>query len=502
MAVSGTSGGLGVSRIMGPATFPSGDALDDIVADPDGAKSDYTINPFFLHFVARDVESRFAIEHLSRALPTIRLFLIAASLLYATFGILDAYIIPDARTDAWLIRYAFVCPFLLGVVSFSFSRAFRRVAQLLLSLCVFVAGFGIVLMVIVALPPGNGLYYAGLIVVVIYGSSLIGLRCTKAAAISLLLLTLYDIVAISINPIPGQLLLNNNFFLVMSVAIGVFSSYVQELQARRDFIANEMLRCEKVRADYLRAEAESASKSKSDFLAMMSHELRTPLNAILGFSEIMQRRMFGPVGSERYASYVDDIHHTARHLLSVITDILDLSKAEVGKITLNEQEVDIFSIVSQCFRLLRERAAENGVRLTLAAPEKDRPIMRVDPTLIKQVFINILGNAIKFTPSGGSVNGLLAINQDGTWVARCVDTGIGIAKADIPRALQPFVQLASALNRKHDGTGLGLPLAKKITELHGGMLSISSELGVGTIVEISLPPERLVSRSTERAGAA
>jgi signal transduction histidine kinase len=128
--------------------------------------------------------------------------------------------------------------------------------------------------------------------------------------------------------------------------------------------------------------------------------------------------------------------------------------------------------------------------------------MRVDPTLIKQVFINILGNAIKFTPSGGSVNGLLAINQDGTWVARCVDTGIGIAKADIPRALQPFVQLASALNRKHDGTGLGLPLAKKITELHGGTLSISSELGVGTIVEISLPPERLVSRSTERAGAA
>ena len=357
-------------------------------------------------------------------------------------------------------------------------------------------------MVTVAPPPGNALYYAGLIMVVIYGSSLIGLRCTKAAATSVLLVALYDIVAIFVNPIAGQTLLNNNFFLVMSVAIGIFSSYVQERQARRDFIATEMLRREKRRADYLRAEAESASKSKSDFLAMMSHELRTPLNAILGFSEIMQRRMFGPISPERYASYVEDIHHTAQHLLSVITDILDLSKAEVGKLTLNEQEVDIFSVLAQCFRLLRERAAENGVRLTLAAPDNARPIMRVDPTLIKQVFINILGNAIKFTPSGGSVSGLLAVDQGGAWVARCIDTGIGIAKADIPRVLQPFVQLESALSRKHDGTGLGLALAKEITELHGGRLSISSELGVGTIVEISLPPERLVSRTAERAGAA
>jgi two-component system cell cycle sensor histidine kinase PleC len=494
MAVSETSGRLEVSPITASATLGSRDPLQDVV--------DYSINPLFLHFVSPPVEGRFAIHHLTRALPTTRLFLTAASLLYATFGILDAYVIPDARADAWLIRYAFVCPFLIGVVFFSFSHAFRYVAQLLLSLCVFVAGFGIVLMVVIAQPPGNALYYAGLIVVVIYGSSLIGLRCTKAAATSVSLVALYDIVAISINPISSQMLLNNNFFLFMSVAIGVFSSYVQELQVRRDFIANEMLRREKSRADYLRVEAESASKSKSDFLAMMSHELRTPLNAILGFSEIMQRRMFGPIGSERYASYVEDIHHTATHLLNVITDILDLSKAEVGRLTLNEQEVDIFSILGQCFRLLRERAAESGVRLTLAAPENAHPIMRVDPTLIKQVFINILGNAIKFTPSGGSVGGLLVCNQDGAWVVRCVDTGIGIAQADIPRVVQPFVQLESALNRKHDGTGLGLPLAKKITELHGGRLSISSELGVGTIVEIALPPERLVSRPAEQAGAA
>ena len=502
MAALGTSPGLEASPPAIPETLLSGNSRYGERSELDALKTDYSINPIFLHFGARQVERRFAVENLDRALPTIRLFLVAASILYAAFGILDAYIIPEARTDAWLIRFAMVCPFLLGVVVFSFFRAFRHVAQVLLSLCVFLAGFGIVLMVAIASPPGNSLYYAGLIMVVIYGSSLVGLRFTKAVATSVLLVALYDLVAISVNPISPSLLLNNNFFLIMSVGIGMFSSYIQERLARRDFIATEMLRREKMRADRLRTEAESASRSKSDFLAMMSHELRTPLNAILGFSEIMQRRMFGPVGSERYASYVEDIHNTAQHLLSVITDILDLSKAEVGKLTLNEQDTDVLAIFGQCFRLLRERAAENGVRLRLITPQNALPVMRVDPTLIKQVFINILGNAIKFTPSGGAVTGMLDNGPDGSCVVRCIDTGIGIAKADIARVVQPFVQLESALSRKHDGTGLGLALAKTIMELHGGRLSISSQLGAGTVVEMSFPRERRVAREAERAGAA
>jgi signal transduction histidine kinase len=452
----------------------------------------FKLNPLTLRFRSIRVEQQFKAADLARGLPTIRVFLLAASLLYGVFGALDAYDIPEIKPTAWLIRYAFVCPFLLCVVLFTYCDTFRRVAQLVLASSVLVCGVGILVMISIAASAGSALYYAGLIMVVIYGASLIRLRWVIAAALSLLLVACYELVAIYVNPIPTQLVLNNNFFLGMSVAVGIFAGYVQEFQARRDFISTALLHKEKSRSERLLAESQSANESKSNFLAMMSHELRTPLNAILGFSEVMQRRMFGPIGSDRYAGYVEDIHNTAQHLLNVITDILDLSKAEVGKLTLTEQDVDLFEVLDQCFRLLRDRAAENGLRLSLEKIDDSRPIMRLDPTLIKQVFINILGNAIKFTPAGGSVTARFVRDHDGTWLISVTDTGIGIAEADLPRVLEPFVQVESAFARKHGGAGLGLPLVKKITELHGGSVAITSKLGAGTTVAVRIPSSRLV----------
>ncbi|HXY99823.1 MAG TPA: ATP-binding protein [Stellaceae bacterium] len=479
----------------------------DAALHPEGGEDltrvdQFAISPLTLRFVNDRTERRFRMADLARGLTTIRVFLVAAFLLFGAFGILDLYVIPEVRGIAWIIRYVVVCPFLLSVVLLTYSPRFARMAQLALSSCMFACGIGILVMIALAAPAGSALYYAGLIMVVIYGASLVRLRWTTAAAISLLLVALYEIVALYANPISARLVISNDFFLCMSVAVGVFSGYVQELQSRRDFVSTELLWREKARSDRLLEEAEAASRSKSNFLAMMSHELRTPLNAILGFSEIMQRRMFGPIGSERYASYVEDIHHTAQHLLSVITDILDLSKAEVGKLTLNEQDVDLFAVLDQCFRLLRDRAAENGLRLSLEAIDDTRPILRLDPTLIKQVVINILGNAIKFTPAGGSVSGRLALDHDGSWLVTFTDTGIGIAEADLPRIVEPFVQVESAFVQKHGGAGLGLPLVKKIAELHGGSIAIKSKLGAGTTVIVRIPRERLVRTADRAVGAA
>jgi signal transduction histidine kinase len=452
---------------------------------------DYTLRPLSLTFADEAVERRFIVENLTRSLPVVRLFLLAAAALYGAFGVLDAFIIPEIRTTAWLIRYGGVCPFLLAVILLTYTPAFPRLAQVALSAAMLSSGLGILGMAALAESPGNSLYYAGLIMVVIYGSSLIRIRLINAAAISLTLVALYQLVAIVINPIPRHLLISNDFFLAMSVATGLFSSYVQELIVRRDFVSNERIRWEKATSDELRLQAESANKSKSDFLAVMSHELRTPLNAILGFTQIMQNRMFGPVGSERYVGYVDDIHKTANHLLSIITDILDLSKAEAGKLTLHEEVFDMIAVLDHCLRLLRERAAEQGLRVSLQTPPGVGLHLRGDERLVKQVFLNLIGNAIKFTPAGGSISVSLTADPDGSWTVRFADTGIGIGEADLTRVLEPFVQVESAFARKHGGTGLGLPLVKKVMELHDGSIEIASTLGAGTTVAIRFPVERV-----------
>jgi two-component system cell cycle sensor histidine kinase PleC len=459
---------------------------------PSTPSIDYPMSPVTLRFADEALERRFAIEHLTRALPTVRMFIIAAPIFYGLFGLLDAFIIPDIKAIAWIIRYAVVCPMLAGFVALTYLPLFARAQQLIFAAGMAIGGTGIVVMTAFASWPGNSLYYAGLILVMIYGCSLVHLRYLYATGLSLLLVVLYQLVAVWINPIPLYVLLNNDFFLISAGAIGVFFSYHQEIQLRRDFISTEVIRRGKAMSDELRIQAEAASKAKSDFLAVMSHELRTPLNAIMGFSEVMQHRMFGPIGSEKYAAYVTDIHQTAQHLLSIITDILDLSKADVGKLVLHEENLDLVAIIDHSLRLMREKAAEEGLRLTLQQAATDRPILRGDARLLRQMCLNLLSNAIKFTPAGGLVNVSIAADAQSGWLIHFSDTGIGIAAADLPRIVEPFVQVENALSRKHGGTGLGLPLVKKIMELHGGAMIINSTPGAGTTVTLCFPASRYV----------
>jgi PAS domain S-box-containing protein len=238
-------------------------------------------------------------------------------------------------------------------------------------------------------------------------------------------------------------------------------------------------------------EAELASRAKSEFLANMSHELRTPLNAILGFSQIIRDGVLGPIGNEKYTEYAEDIMSSGQHLLDIISDILDLSRIDAGQATLEFEEVDLRDIVDACLSLVRERADSAGVSLK-AKYRKSVPALSADRRKLKQILINLLSNAVKFTKRGGSITVEVAPKKDGSLTIVVRDTGIGIEPADIPAIFEHFSQLEQLLTREHEGTGLGLPLARSLCELHGGTLELTSKKGKGTVATVCFPPERVL----------
>ena len=237
--------------------------------------------------------------------------------------------------------------------------------------------------------------------------------------------------------------------------------------------------------------AESANQSKSQFLANMSHELRTPLNAVLGFSEVMMSEIMGPLGDRRYHEYAKDIHDAGSHLLDIIDDILDMSKIEAGHFDLDAQWIDVADLVGETLRLIGARRAREGGLTIVREIEPNLPPLYADLRSVKQILLNLLGNAVKFTPSGGKVTVAARLLPSRGLALSVSDTGLGIAAQDIPQALKPFGQIERALSRRHGGVGLGLPLSKHLAELHDGTLEIASEPGKGTNVSVYFPPARV-----------
>jgi signal transduction histidine kinase len=246
------------------------------------------------------------------------------------------------------------------------------------------------------------------------------------------------------------------------------------------------------------SKADMASRSKSAFLAAMSHELRTPLNAIIGFSEVMSLQAFGPIGNSQYQTYARDIHASGTHLLSLISDILDISRLEAGKAELHEEPVHLHDLVADCVRMVERQAEKAGLTLS-SKVSADLPRVFVDERRIKQVLLNLLSNAVKFTPPGGEVSVSARVEPEGLFL-EVADTGIGIAPDGIARAFESFGQIDSTIARHHQGAGLGLPLARQLMELHDGRLELESVVSVGTTAIAFLPASRLLART--RAAAA
>jgi PAS domain S-box-containing protein len=244
-------------------------------------------------------------------------------------------------------------------------------------------------------------------------------------------------------------------------------------------------------------EAEVASRSKTEFLANMSHELRTPLNAIIGFSQVMAEQHMGPLGSQRYIGYARDICTSAQHLLGIIGDILDVSKLEAGKVELDEEDTEIATIIRDVMQLVGERARSLEVNIEMDIPPT-LPRLRADSLKLKQVLLNLVTNAVKFSEAGSRVLLSARFDDEGFHVA-VADEGIGMDEPEIETAVTRFGQVASPWSRRHPGTGLGLPLAIGLVELHGGRLTIESEKGVGTTVTFSLPRERALAATIARS---
>jgi signal transduction histidine kinase len=265
----------------------------------------------------------------------------------------------------------------------------------------------------------------------------------------------------------------------------------RQLQAR--MLAHSQLRETVRELENSRIAAEESSRVKSQFMANMSHELRTPLNAIIGFSEVIRDALVGPVAA-RYKDYARDIHSSGRHLLGLINDVLDLSKIELGRLELHEEPVAVAKVVNDCERLISERVRASNLELAIDLPA-DLPLLRGDELRLKQVVLNLLSNAVKFTPIGGRITLSARLTAESGIILAVSDTGIGMKPEEIPIALEPFRQIDSALNRRYEGTGLGLPLARTLVELHGGTLSISSTPGQGTTVTVALPAARVIRKA-------
>ncbi len=261
-------------------------------------------------------------------------------------------------------------------------------------------------------------------------------------------------------------------------------------------------------------QADTANQAKSTFLANMSHELRTPLNAIIGFSEMMMKETFGELGNPKYKEYLADIHLSARHLLEIINEVLDMSKIEAGRVELDEEFLSVEDLIAAVARMMASRAFSSGLKIE-EKPDPNLPPLFADPRLVRQILINLVGNSVKYSKTNGLIEIIARLNEKGALELIVKDTGIGIPKHRIKEALEPFGQVSIPHEEMPtQGTGLGLPLAKAMAELHGGSLELESDLGKGTTVTVEFPAIRMqgkqakgspfsrFKRNPERAGVA
>lgn len=280
------------------------------------------------------------------------------------------------------------------------------------------------------------------------------------------------------------------FFLYLTQGLHSTALAMVEYRAEKDSLIAELEEASAI-SDEARLRAEAANKAKSRFLATMSHELRTPLNAIMGFSEVMEKELLGPIGNDTYREYAGNVYTSGNHLLQLINEILDLSRIEAGRYDLHEETIRLTDVAEDCERLIKIRADAKGLHI-IEDFAPDLPQVWADPRALRQICLNLLSNALKFTPKGGRITLTVTHGEDGGQVLSVRDTGPGIPKDEIPRVLQAFGQGSLAHESAEGGTGLGLPIVQNLIQLHGGTFDLKSELRKGTEVTVTLPRQRVL----------
>jgi signal transduction histidine kinase len=439
-----------------------------------------------------------------------------ASLIFMGFAVFDYLALGTDPLFYTLLclRLGLVATAILVITLTNDPKRYRLVDFAILALQLYVVAL-FLLAVAVPTPTGqlDQLYPAtvssyGIVMIVLGNYVFVATRFSFSTLVALLASCSYLVVSVLFRPFTAWDMAMEGTLLLGCNMLGVSMLHrIQTLQRRQysllseERLAGECLQAQSrelktIARDLGRArdEATIANRAKSEFLAHMSHELRSPLNAIIGFTEVMTSGMFGPVKPARYREYVEDINASGVHLLAVINDLLDLSKAESGRMELNETPVRISDAAASAMRLVRERAYEATVKLTVDAPET-LPALRADERMIKQIILNLLTNSVKFTQPGGTVAVAARIDDEGRLELSVADTGVGIDAEDIPKVLEAYGQADVARTRSSEGTGLGLPLVKSMAELHGGSIELDSTPGEGTTVTVRFPADRLVARS-------
>ena len=331
------------------------------------------------------------------------------------------------------------------------------------------------------------------------GLAVAGMSAGAVASLSVHLPAFYAFVLPAIVPLAGVFLAAGDLpHQGLGLMMIVFTTAIVLIARTFNSAMRETLRLRFQNADLAhelsvaRDMAEQASRSNWDTLAHLSHEMRTPLNAIGGFAEIMRRRLFGSLGHGKYEEYARDIADSTTHLTSLVEEILLYSRGQIGGLRLDESVIDAGAEIESCLQMVREAAREAGLNLS-ADIDSDLPSLLADPVKLRQILLNLLSNAIKFTPQGGSITLKAFVDGAHAVVITVSDTGIGIDAADLHRVMQPYVQLESAFRRRrHSGLGLGLPIVKRLVELHNGHFALQSEPGIGTTVTVRFPPDRSV----------
>jgi|GEM_PF-3560437 len=447
------------------------------------------IHWLWLNFADPGLEARYQLHVERLAAKQSRPWVLIGTVAFAAFGLLEYLLFGEAAKTALLVRFGIALPLMALPLYRTLGGGRRRLrgnARLLTLAIVHSSNF---LLYLLTPFPDNDIYlfFAAVALVYTEGLSLMSVRRTVVlGTVAMLCFLLASLT------MPGADLFDialRWLALLALFAVSLGNHYNQELVTRRDFRSRQLLEEQTRRAGELVEAATTANSAKSRFLAMMSHELRTPLNAIIGFSEIIKSEMFGSVGDKRYCEYAADIDQSGRHLLAIINDLLDLSKAEAEHLQLLEQHIDVHESTQAALAMVRntDSGADKHFIVEIAP---DLPHLWADGQRLQQMLLNLLSNACKFTDTGGDIRVYGRLVNGGMELG-VQDSGIGIAEDDIERVLSPFVQVDSLYSRRYEGTGLGLPLVKALIELHGGRLQVESRVGDGTDVRLIFPPYRI-----------